>query len=143
MLIDFPNSNFSCFRSAPVARSELHRIKAEQERINRLLEASEINLGDIAERFEQLVQLIEKAPETYALTDNTGRRTLNQFFFDKVYIRDDEINDTSHGDLINFVLDTDRPTLLRQQATKMRQERPRSRAEKERTRDRNGPGFEH
>ena len=113
-----------CHLEGPQLQSpplELHRIKAEQERISRLLEASEINLGDTAERFEQLVKLIEQAPETYALTDDIGRRTLNQFFFDKIYIRDDEIDDTSHGDLINFVLDTDRPALLRQQATKMRQ----------------------
>jgi site-specific DNA recombinase len=88
-----------------LVKEELKRITGDISRATKALEITQIEIGDLEQRFRQMMNVIDRSAENYAEADDETRRAFNQFWFEWLDVRDNEIADHQLADLPDLVLD--------------------------------------
>ena len=89
--------------SPELFKREMTRIRNSVQQARTTAEAADTDLGDLNQRFNQLVTLARKTVDTYHAASETERRQLNQFWFSKLYLKDRDITEHQLAELPQFI----------------------------------------
>ena len=87
-----------------MARDELKKLTAEMDVARSVLQDTEVEIGDLVTRFDQLCQLMATVQKSYETAPDEQRRALNRFWFEWLEICEDEIVDSQLSSLPTHVL---------------------------------------
>ena len=99
-------------------REEQTRIAASRAGLERRLGQSQLAVEQIHAAFERCCELLLSAHDHYLVSDDNGRRDLNQAVFERIYIRDDEVVGSDLTPVFHRLLDDDLAATLEHEVPK-------------------------
>lgn len=91
-------------RLAGELNAQLDDLEAQERAANKLIADADMDQGRLAKVFADAEKLIDYLGEACHIDDFSGRRLLNQFFFEKIYIRDNRISAVIYTETARLIL---------------------------------------
>ena len=97
-------------------RKEQDRLRTSQAAAERQLHHLQTSRDKLHSALDQCLSALHDGQQQYLAATDNSRRDLNQAVFDKIYLDDDEITSSQHRDVYRYLLDSNLPAVLENEA---------------------------
>ncbi|QJU11415.1 hypothetical protein FBF25_03925 [Candidatus Saccharibacteria bacterium oral taxon 488] len=99
-------------------RKEQDRIRTDRTTAERQLRHLQTSRDKLHTALDQCLSVLHNGQQQYLAATDNSRRDLNQAVFDKIYLDDDEITNSQHKAVYHYLLDSNLPAVLENEAKK-------------------------
>ncbi len=97
-------------------RKEQDRLRTSQVAADRQLRHLQTSRDKLHTALDQCLSVLHNGQQQYLAATDNSRRDLNQAVFDKIYLDDDEITNSQHKAVYHYLLDSNLPAVLENEA---------------------------